>query len=218
MIWDHPHDPNRLPAWMRTSVLKIADLAGWARPRGGVDAEMVIAQMVLVGNRRDQVRILGMRAINQCGPPLTGTIFHAPSAGEDHTIRLAFNLDEPNPQARIWSGTAGFGGNYFDAKTISLKYKEQQAIQILGITQRQYCQFRIETKVFTKGRTETAIMANGREPFKVTALTSRTQTAAVPYADYQRAYVGGVNNTRDHGGFTKVNPATHKPSDLQKPP
>ncbi|MDN3352014.1 hypothetical protein [Actinomadura sp. DC4] len=184
------------------------DLDGWAREHGGVDVQMVMAQVVLAGNQRDPVRILGMKAINQCRPPLTGTLIEKPTGGEDDTVRLAFDLDERNPEARTWQGgSAGFGKDYFGAKTVSLKYKEQQTFQMIGITQRQYCEFHLQVSVLAGKRTETVPVTNGGRPFKVTSLSGRT--SAPDYSDYQKLYVGGVANTLGHGALIRADPSRY---------
>ncbi|MDL4774528.1 hypothetical protein [Actinomadura xylanilytica] len=200
-------DPVTVPPDQLRVMSANMDASGWARSNGGVDVDTVIAQVVLVGNRTDPVRILGMKAIKHCGPPLTGTIINKPTGGADDTIRLAFDLEAPDSSARTWSGGGGgFGGNYFDSKTISLKYKEQQTLQILGITRRKYCEFRIQLTVFNGKRTETMTMTNGGHPFKVSAQLPFPQDNSAPFSGYQRAYVGGVLNTKEHGAFMQVDP------------
>ncbi|WP_157433226.1 hypothetical protein [Actinomadura rifamycini] len=192
------------------------DLGSWARPRGGVDVGMVMAQIVLTGNRKTPIRILDMRAASKCSAPLTGTLFYSPTAGVDDTIRVAFNLDQPNPQARVWSGwEKGFGDLYFDSKTVSLKHKEQQTFQVLGITEQKSCEFRIQLSVLTGGKTVTKLVGNGSKPFKVTALMEQAKAATGDFSDYHQLYVGGVENLEGRGAFTKVDPATYKTGSSQ---
>ncbi|MGW2310383.1 hypothetical protein [Actinomadura luteofluorescens] len=194
------------------------DLGSWARPRGGVDVGMVMTQIVLTGNRKTPVRILDMRAVSKCSAPLTGTLFYSPTAGADDTIRVAFDLDQPNPRARAWSGwERGFGGLYFDSKTVSLKHKEQQTFQVLGITERKSCEFRIQLSILTGGKTVTKLAGNGSQPFKVTALTEQAKAATGNFSDYHRLYVGGVENLEGRGAFVNVDPATYKSSSGGQP-
>lgn len=93
--------------WMPQQLRSLDDApdnCAWVRARGGVDTSAVIAQVVLAGNRARTIRILDITAAPRCASPLTGTLLHAPTAGEDSTVRLAFDLDQPHPQGRVAAG------------------------------------------------------------------------------------------------------------------
>jgi hypothetical protein len=116
----------------------------------------------------------------------------------------------------VWSGwERGFGELHFDSKTVSLKYKERQAFQVLGITERQSCEFRIQLSVLAGGNTMTVLVGNGSQPFKLTARTEHAKAAPADFSDYQRLYVGGVENMEGRGAFIKADPATDQPGSGQ---
>jgi hypothetical protein len=167
----------------------------WFRSRGGVDPSTSNVQLVLEGNAAQAVRITNMVLVKQCTAPLSGTLFASPSAGNEHSILINFDLDSPQPVAQ----TPG-GHDFFTANTISLQPGEVQVIQITASTKLFYCQYSIHLTALTGDHaTEETITDNG-QPFRVTA----TYTSV---ARYHALYVGGVA-TRT-GYFMRENPQAY---------
>lgn len=68
---------------------------------GGVDVDDISIQLVVNGNSPQGVRIIGIRPINlHVARPLDGALFFTPSQAGNATIKMMFDLDEPNPIAR----------------------------------------------------------------------------------------------------------------------
>ena len=180
----------------------------WARERGGADDYKINIKLVLEGNRRDPIRILGLRPIKDCREPLTGTLLYSPSAGADENIKIGLNLDEPSPIARNWQEYE-IQGDYFAENTVSLEYKEQQTFQIIAQTLEQYCEFTLEFTILDEGETVTQEVANGSEPFRVSALVDDWDEPA-PFDLYQALYIGGVANPDSSGEFIPADPSTFR--------
>ena len=66
--------------------------SAWMQAHGGVAADDLIIRLVAAGNRRHLVRILNIDPVGTCTKPLSGTIMNSPSAGDDPTDYIAFNL------------------------------------------------------------------------------------------------------------------------------
>jgi hypothetical protein len=178
----------------------------WIAEHRGVIADeegTSVAEITLRGNHADQVRILDMQALPQCSPPLTGTLFYAPSGGEGASASIGFNLDQPFPTAKAYSQNAGFGHDYFPAKTISLNYKEQEVLAIYAKTRR-YCEYRVRLKVLVGDKTSYETIGNGlivgdkAPPFRFTAMSIKGGGEHIgeagAFSNYGKLYAGGVAN------------------------
>ncbi len=191
--------------WMTKDVLGASEnFDPWARAHGGVDPNYVNIRLILEGNRAHPVRILDMRPVGACQKPLSGTAFISPPAGSDPSVVIGFNLDTPTPDAETYSQSAGFGSNYFDAKTVSLKSDEQQVFEIVARTLTRYCHFDIEATVQDGSKQINEIFSNNGHPFKVSALAVDDQRP-----DFQQLYVGGVISPSCNDKFVPENPRTY---------
>ncbi len=117
---------------------------------------------------------------------------NSPSAGDDPTDYIAFNLDDKQPVADSYDD-GGFGGSYFARTTVSLRYTAQQVFQILAQTRKHYCQFRLRFAVLDGIKVITETIGNGRQPFRV--------SGGAP--TYQEEYDGGIAGGPD-GRFVKA--------------
>ena len=180
----------------------------WFRSRGGVDPFLSIVKVVVEGNRDNLVRIIGMRAIKHCQAPLTGTVFSDPAAGADDSIMIGFDLDSNDINARIATPESMFqqsiGRGYFGSKTISLKPKEQQVLQVLARTRKHYCEYRLQMTVLDRGKTFTEVVGNGKEPFRVTSYVMGAN--GVDISRYKAAYFGGVISPTHDSAYVRVDP------------
>jgi hypothetical protein len=171
--------------------------SAWMQNHGGVpDADLII-RLVVAGNRRQPVRILNIAPVGTCTAPLTGTEMNSPSAGDDTTDYIAFNLDDKQPVADAYKN-GGFEGSYFDRTTVSLRYTEQQVFLILAQTYKHYCQFRLQFSVLDGTKVITETIGNARQPFRVSG----------PAPVYKEVYNGGIAGGFD-GRFVKFRP--HRP-------
>lgn len=184
----------------------------WAWKHGGAVVGAAVITLDVRGNRKAAVRIEDMRVVaQQCSSPATGTLFYSPSAGSAPVIRMGFNLDQEHPIAQLLTGGNTFGGPYFVLQnTITLGYGEQQQIQLLAATKKQYCEFRIDMSVLDGSSIIPQMIDNGGQPFRVTAAITAPDpgdlsTTTIKYAAYQRLYVGGVA-PGSCDGWARANP------------
>jgi hypothetical protein len=170
-------------------------------------------KVVLQGNRDHTVRIIGMRAVKYCQPPLAGTIFDSPPAGAEESEWIGFDLDSSDTSARPRDRQSRAGistRHYFEAKTISLKPGEQEVLQVLAKTWKYYCQYRIEMTVLDGSKTTTQMISNGDQPFQVTGVmvTDDHGINRIAYSRYRAVYLGGVNSPLHDSSFVRKRPAT----------
>ncbi len=192
------------PGWVHRDVVEVngpelpvheGEDTSWFHENGWVHAADTRVQLVLEGNQDGSVRILGMRPIKDCSEPLDGTLFREPSAGQDDSVLLGFDLDEPDPRPReLDMASLTLGEDYFDSRTVSLDRGEEQTFEISGLTGEHYCEFTLELTVLdARNETVTQVISDDGEPFRVTALTSGDPFEVEhPYADYGALYFGGV--------------------------
>jgi hypothetical protein len=178
----------------------------WFRRQGGVDPSLSVVKIVVEGNRDDMVRIMGIRAVKHCQSPLTGTIFSDPPAGADDSIMIGFDLDSPNTDARVATPQSIGQRAYFASKTISLKAKEQQVLQVVAATLKHYCEYRLEMTVLDGDRVVTEVIGNGEQPFQVTSLIRGGADRHIVYSAYKAVYAGGV--LTPDAAFVREDPAT----------
>lgn len=178
------------------------DFYAWARNHGGVDPDQVHIQLVLSGNRDYEVRIIGMRAVGVCGPPLTGTMMAYGSEGGEESIGIGFNLDKDDPNAKYYHGIS-FGGDYFMDKTVSLKHSEQQAFEIVGSSLEHSCNFKIQLIILDGTRQISKTIGYGKNGNK-----SFSVSGVLPPTRYKAFYGGGIaNSCPPHFEWMRIDPA-----------
>lgn len=183
----------------------------WARGQGGAFPMAVAIQLVLEGNRDKPVRIIGMKPVNKhCTTPMIGTFLYSPGAGQDESIKIGFDLDKPRPVAQIIEA-GEWKGDYFAARTVSLKRAEQVTFQIVAATSKQSCEFALELTVVENGRTIVQTVADAQHPLRVSglAVVSGGDLDSINFAAYHALYVGGVLNPTGNGAFIRKDPATY---------
>jgi hypothetical protein len=164
----------------------------WFRSRGGVDPFSSNVQLVVEGNAEKAVRITNMSLLKTCRAPLSGTLFESPSAGNEPSILIDFNLDSPNSVAQTVTRQ-----DYFSRYTISLQPGEVQVIQISALTERYYCQYEIQLDVLVGARATVETVTDDGKPFQVSAIYGSN-------SPYHVLYVGGVASS--NGEFARENP------------
>lgn len=173
----------------------------WARTHGGIDPGAIVIQLILAGNRTYPVRILNMQPVGQCTAPLNGTLMLSPPAGEDNSVLIGFNLDKSDPVAQSYSETQGFGQSFFESRTVTLAYPQQQVFEVFGRALQHYCQFKIRMTLLVGRQQEVEVIGDGSQPFRVSGV--------LPYVYYKEVYFGGVMNNGCPGvppdGFARIN-------------
>jgi hypothetical protein len=143
----------------------------WLIANGASAADRVYITVAVVGNRKDGVRIVDVRPIAKCSPPLTGTLFYAPPQGRDTSIRLQFDLDKGDRKP-TYRNASGDVEPFFPENTISLKKDEEQILQVDVGTKNQSCDFTLELTVLEGNeRKKQTVNKQGGKPFQVSGIT-----------------------------------------------
>ncbi|MFD4246740.1 hypothetical protein ACFWP3_34875 [Streptomyces sp. NPDC058525] len=160
----------------------------WLHAKGATALDGAQTIRVTLGNRRDTpLRVVALDMVDRtCGPPLSGTLFESPTAGDEGVTEIAFDLDldTSDPTATGTDPDTGDTFDFFDKLEIRLEPKGQASIDIVVHTLRQACTFAFEATVLD-GKDEPRLRIDHHgKPFSVTARRA--------YQDYQALYVGGV--------------------------
>jgi hypothetical protein len=174
--------------------------ASWYADHRGTVVESGTITVTLRGNDAEEVRISDIDVRKKCGPPLDGTYFQGHSAGTGDTVRVAFDLDSPNPfpERRTRSGQPT-GRNYFNEKTLSLKRGERETLSVSVYSERFRCSFTLELVVVTSHGVFTQRIDRQGDPFVLTAQARSSEDS--PFAGYKAAY------QEDLDGWHAVDPA-----------
>ncbi|MEO3784900.1 hypothetical protein ABGB12_16290 [Actinocorallia sp. B10E7] len=185
-------------------------LAQWWRRLGGVDPGNTHAKIALRGNAVKPVRIMDMRALNECRSPLTGALALSPPAGLESAVKVGFDLDQPQPHARTVDEDGRWGGPYFSDQTITLEREETLVLHIVGAVKARYCEFRLEVRLLMNGQEKVQVIDDNGVPFKVSSFVSGSNPNAGENLDvYRELYVGGIASP-PHGAWVKADPETWK--------
>lgn len=180
-------------------------------------AGRALVQLTLRGNRSYPVLITGMKILKQCGPPMRGTLFYSPPAGEVSNAMIGFDLDSPTPQAdtvTITGSDGKLGSSYFLSRHITLNGVQDTQVASIEATTAGSCSFRLVLQVLDKSQTinetvndSTAIGAG--PPFRITRMITRPSLEPPELGDpnftaYGLTYVGGVMDASCRGYWTRV--------------
>ncbi|GAA1002649.1 hypothetical protein Aple_001140 [Acrocarpospora pleiomorpha] len=173
------------------------------RSLGAVDVDVLGTQIVLENIGTTKVRIMGIRVVKECGPPLSGTIFFSIPQGDQLSTTLGFDLDETAPAARSIDEGDRWGKAYFSTHTVLLEPGEQKVFEIKVKTDEYYCEYRFAMKTLRDRITQEEPIDNNGKPFRISA--SRWNIEDYPHAlrDYSLIYPGGPWNPRTCGDFSE---------------
>lgn len=108
------------------------DAQRWALRTGGAFVGETWLRLLLEGRRSGGIVIDSIRArILDRGQPYAGSTISCPSAGEQGTVKVGFDLDSSDPVARSIDAEGNFGRPYFSDHSITLAKDE---IVTLGLT------------------------------------------------------------------------------------
>jgi hypothetical protein len=185
------------------------EYANWFRSRGAVNPYSSNIKIVIEGNRPHPVQLAGIRALKRCQRPLNGTLFYSPMEGAYNDIGIGFSLHSVTSIARDYRNNK-LSGDYFAEHTISLKRGEAQALQIVALPGKQYCEYTLQLTVINGSATTTETVTDHGQPFRVSAIVTHSRQGGSNALSYYRAlYVGGLAPGSIHGGFTRKDPATY---------
>jgi hypothetical protein len=171
--------------------------SAWFTSRGGVQPEPAVLKLVVEGNRAHPVLIIDMGITDTCTSPPSGTYFaNGSNGGSVDSLAVVFDLDLAHPVP----GNGQLVGSYFSSHSVSLGQGEQEVFKVV-VDSTRYCRYQITLTVVDGTKTETEVVSDHGQPFKVSGLLAPGQ--------YQALYVGGGLGTT--GPFTRRDPATGKP-------
>ncbi|MCA2215700.1 hypothetical protein [Jidongwangia harbinensis] len=126
---------------------------------------------VLRGRHTDPVTITEIRArVESRRAPYEGTLVYAPAEGESPTAQVGFDLDSPEPYARVINPDGGLGERYSRAKFISLARGEPIVVTVSAVATRFY-EWRLDLTVTDAGTSRVVTVGIGPEPVRSTGLT-----------------------------------------------
>jgi hypothetical protein len=129
-----------------------------AKQAGAVDIDSVTEALQLEGHTRRDLSIVNMCAtIVRREPPRGGVLITCQSAGNLGGIPVVFNLDEAHPRARkVDDSREPIGEPYFSSGNIIQLLKDEiQPFQAVGMSSRDYVEWKIEAVVVIDGNTQT---------------------------------------------------------------
>ncbi|GHF50052.1 hypothetical protein FHX82_003841 [Amycolatopsis bartoniae] len=168
------------------------DWEGWYGDRGGAALGSGLTTITVRGNKDEQVRIVDLKVVKQCGPPFDGTFFQGYSQGTGDNVTIGFDLDQNDPSAQemAFTGARGLfptGDHFFDRHTVTLAPGEVETITVGAFTTQHSCTFRLQLMVATAEGSFTEDVTNAGKPFVVTAMAPPV-TAGKPLSGYRQAY------------------------------
>ncbi|MFI6645762.1 hypothetical protein [Streptomyces sp. NPDC050504] len=183
--------------------------SSWFTKKGAAPVGKRLDLITLEGNTAEPVEINGLHVAKECREPLSGTLFDNPNAGQNNTIRLAFDLDEQIPTAKGVEADGSTSSNYFARHTISLKKGERAKILVDVSAKEYYCEYTLGFKMTVGDKTVTQTVKDNGKPFK---LSGRLEIDSPRlYALYSKAYIAGVLNPCSKG-FKEINTQTYETS------
>ncbi|TDE36428.1 hypothetical protein [Actinomadura sp. 6K520] len=173
------------------------------RAAGAVDPVVVMPVLILQGQWKEGVTVTGIQVVPKCGRPLSGTlVYKPPGAGPMKNPRMVFDLDEPQPRARVPKRDGSPGADYFQQTSISLRKDEQTVVVAEMRTREHYCTFDIFVEASTGGETTKTKVETGGNRLAVTAYVdgALTSSSVRGFASYRDLYVF------ENGAFVQKNP------------
>ncbi|WP_086665812.1 hypothetical protein [Lentzea kentuckyensis] len=165
----------------------------WYQKHGGTALDYGFTNITVQGNDSKPVRITDMKIAKQCSAPLDGTFLKGyTQGGERETIKIAFDLDTPNPipeQMTALEIVQGTGRNYFAVHTIELGPGEAEVLTVGAFTKRpQHCKFTLQLVVATANGTFVQDVDSTGKQFEVTG-KAPAENEKTPYSGYQKLYL-----------------------------
>ncbi len=183
--------------------LRFPSSDSWFLRAGAVDTSPIDIQLIVQGNRDNEVRITNIKPVASCQVASYGTLFYSPTSGADGSTVLLLNLD--NLQPELYYQAAGHPAGeeaYFANNTVSLSRGEQFTFQIIAETHVNYCHFSLDMTVLDGTHVETEVVNNHGTPFGVIA-------TAPALSQYSVLYVGGLAAISKNP-WTRVDPKTYR--------
>lgn len=190
-----------------------ARYAAWYRQHSGAAVDFGVATITLRGNAKEAVRLVDLRVIKRCGRPLTGSFFAGYSQGSGETIKLGFDLDAPDPSAKVMASTSrglfALAESFFATKTVELSPGELVTLSVGAFTKRYACKFTLKLFVNTStGLLWQSVASRGNEPFIVSAMAPSAKRGRLLSA-YDSAYALTPRGAGE-AAWQRVSPSSYR--------
>jgi hypothetical protein len=139
---------------------------------GGIDVNVSLMKIIVEGRRNTPVIITGMRALVEKDAPTTAFTLIGPGPqGNAATGKVAFNLDEDDPIARVPTSadidrSEYFGLPYFSDNTVSLARGEKYVFQVTASTQLYDVKWRVELSIQVDGDEQRLVIDDNGKPLR----------------------------------------------------
>lgn len=183
-------------------------LMSYLTQRGGVAIGESSWNLVLRGNRADDVTVVDMRPVDvACDTPLNGVAVDLYPQGEMDRGRLLTQIDDESPAffdlvAEYDEHDHGLGmpvldQRYFTSNYLTLEHNEEVPLSVSAVALKQHCTWKIAIEYTTGGDSgEMRVAGPGGEPFEITAPLDRPgeyAEVALPYCDDGRVQISGAD-------------------------
>ncbi|WFE26130.1 hypothetical protein O7623_22635 [Solwaraspora sp. WMMD791] len=160
----------------------------WAAAAGGVYiCALGIPELAGVGFNRIRVALRGqhirpvqvvdIRArVHRSGPPLAGALVFRGAEGGGPPIEIGFDLDAPNPPARIPTDDGRLGVPYLDRNALTIDPQELVPLDITARSGRQLHEWTIELTLLVDQKEQTLSVDSGSGPFRTSAFAERYES------------------------------------------
>jgi class 3 adenylate cyclase len=135
---------------------------------GAVHADALFVRLLVEGNTPGGATIVDMhpRIVGRSAPLKGAAITCGQSAGAESPIRMTFDLDQPNPVARLDpQGSLYFGNGH----VVHLKKGEVVPFLIDAYATHDYVQWKLEADVVVDGKRQTLLIDDHGKPFRTSA-------------------------------------------------
>jgi hypothetical protein len=155
----------------------------WLTQHHAAVANIGYSNIVLTNTAAEEVQIIGVKVKSQCQAPLDGTVIYNPTThGEGSGVIWTVDLDRPSPVVMTNVSFQGDGGvpegtDYFAKHVITFKPGEQVTIQLSAMSKLHYCRVRFDLVLATVHGQKTETIDNHGQPFEVTGLAAKYQSA-----------------------------------------
>ncbi|XTZ18649.1 hypothetical protein ACQSSU_15400 [Micromonospora echinospora] len=163
----------------------------WATAAGGVHlsamdlpgfagAGFTRLRITLRGQHLRTVQVTEIRAkVHRSSPPPAGALIFRGAQGGGPLIEVGFELDAPNPVARIPSADGGLGVPYLDQNSLTLEPQEVVSLDVTARSRRHLHEWTIEMTLLVDQEERNLRIDSGSGPFRTSAFAERYDTRYV---------------------------------------
>lgn len=131
-------------------------------------------RLALHGQHLRPVQVVDIRArVHRSGPPLDGALIFRGAEGGGPPIEIGFDLDAPNPPARIPSDDGRLGVPYLDRNALTIGPQEIVPLDVTARSARHFHEWSIEVTLLVDQKEQKITVDSGDGPFRTSAFAER---------------------------------------------